>query len=526
MRFLRTGHRVSILRAPFSVPPAGPFVPDRFVSPTGSALNSGSSSAPWSVDYFNLGAGAVVQPGIKVGALGGDYVGQYVGGSAISGAPDLPVILRGMPGERATIDGHVESVGGTSIQAPIYRLDANYLWLWDLEIVNTDPLRQSNGIPDTSNPSDMNFRAFKSLRDNGHHNKVINSWIHDTANGVESQSQIVCFGSEYHGCKINNNGWWSFDRGHGHPFYVQNVDALGKLLKNCICYGAFDVCVQITGTDSAAILFVTSDGLILFNCGHDGTNYFPAKLLIQEGGTVTTAGNSAHRNDHIWGKDVGTPFDLNSLGNSPILPIEVTGCYVVGQPGFFENQGLNIQQTTFVQYQLGGRKAQVIARATGQPYNTHSCDNNDIYALDSDTPFVDYLNSVATQRNHADWVGTTAYDVHSTFTNALKPSVSRVFVQPNGYEAGRAHVACYDWAGIGTLPIDLSLAGLAPGDPYKIWHAYTDWYGTADYSGTYTGSPVNVSMTGWVPPDFIGMPGKHCDATGPEFAPFVIRKAA
>src|SRR3712207_4466491 len=78
---------------------------DYYVSPQGTADNDGSFTRPWNLAkaFGHGGLDPGPKPGDTVWIRGGSYRGVYEVHS--SGIPGRPVIYRGYPGERATLDG-------------------------------------------------------------------------------------------------------------------------------------------------------------------------------------------------------------------------------------------------------------------------------------------------------------------------------------------------------------------------------------------------------------------------------------
>jgi hypothetical protein len=101
------------------------------------------------------------------------------------------------------------------------------------------------------------------------------------------------------------------------------------------------------------------------------------------------------------------------------------------------------------------------------------------------------------------------------------PAGARVIVRPNRYEPGRAHVVIYNWDLQPQVGVDLSASGLRSGQAYEIRDAQ-DYFGTPVATGSYTGAPVTLPMTGLrtaMPVWNDAVTPRH---TAPEFAAFVV----
>jgi hypothetical protein len=119
----------------------------------------------------------------------------------------------------------------------------------------------------------------------------------------------------------------------------------------------------------------------------------------------------------------------------------------------------------------------------------------------------------------AGWQQTTGLDSDSRLA-APRPDDVAVFVRPNQYEAGRAHIAVYNWTGQEAVTLDLS-ALLAPGARYEI-HNVQDLAGEPVVSGTYAGGPVQLPLRAVAPPEIIGGWVEEPPTTGPEFNAYLL----
>ncbi|MGH7139245.1 MAG: hypothetical protein ACREHD_26160, partial [Pirellulales bacterium] len=117
-----------------------------------------------------------------------------------------------------------------------------------------------------------------------------------------------------------------------------------------------------------------------------------------------------------------------------------------------------------------------------------------------------------------DWRQATGFDAASTFER--KPTGTRVFVRPNLYELGRAHVAIYNWDRAETVEIDLS-GVLKTGDRYRLVSAQ-DFFGEPLLSGVYDGGPLRLAMRPRKAAAPVGMSDFEPPATEPEFGAYVV----
>ena len=99
-----------------------------------------------------------------------------------------------------------------------------------------------------------------------------------------------------------------------------------------------------------------------------------------------------------------------------------------------------------------------------------------------------------------------------------------MFVRPNKYERGRAHVVVYNWTRQASVTVDLS-GVLTAGDRFEI-HNVQRLYGSPVVSGTYAGGTVQIPMDGVSPPPRIGRTTPTPPVTGPHFDTFVVTRVA
>ncbi|HEX8848343.1 MAG TPA: hypothetical protein VF761_02330, partial [Gemmatimonadaceae bacterium] len=117
---------------PGGSPPNG-----HFVSPSGTSAGDGSYQHPWNLATALAQPSSVV-PGDTIWMMGGRYAGPFV--SKLTGTSTKPVVLRQLPGQRATVDGRFE-------------IDGSYTYYWGFEVMDSDPKRVT--AISGSDPSDL-----------------------------------------------------------------------------------------------------------------------------------------------------------------------------------------------------------------------------------------------------------------------------------------------------------------------------------------------------------------------------------
>ncbi|HEU4584761.1 MAG TPA: hypothetical protein VFR95_03380, partial [Gemmatimonadaceae bacterium] len=110
---------------------------------------------------------------------------------------------------------------------------------------------------------------------------------------------------------------------------------------------------------------------------------------------------------------------------------------------------------------------------------------------------------------------------NNTIIDGSMPTSTKVIVQPNKYEAGRANVVIYNWGRQGAVSVDLSKV-LKSGDSYEVRNAQ-NFYAAPVASGTYNGGSISLPITNAAPAPTISSRGKAV-STGTEFNAYVVVK--
>ena len=89
------------------------------------------------------------------------------------------------------------------------------------------------------------------------------------------------------------------------------------------------------------------------------------------------------------------------------------------------------------------------------------------------------------------WKLETGLDTESSHVRASPPD--RVIIQPNRYEAKRAHIIAWNWTAADNIAADVSQL-LSVGDAYEIRSALNYFAGPVKV-GTYTGGSIQIPIT-------------------------------
>jgi hypothetical protein len=193
---------------------------DWYVSPDGRAENPGTRDSAWDIASA-LDGRREVRPGDTLYLREGTYRRRphELLDVRVVGAPERPVCVRPVPGQRVRIDG------GLAVQSP-----SAYVWIRDLEVFVSEPLPATPVSPGSS-PADLD-RPWGGLHlHGGRHCKYVNLVIHHCNQGISCWKGEI--DAEIYGCILYGNGWLGVDRGHGHCIYTQNDEGV-KTISNCI----------------------------------------------------------------------------------------------------------------------------------------------------------------------------------------------------------------------------------------------------------------------------------------------------
>jgi Right handed beta helix region len=268
--------------------------------------------------------------------------------------------------------------------------------------------------------------------------KLINMAIHDAFGvGFWSGSDD----SEMYGNLVYNNGHDSSDRGHGHGIYAQNRDG-AKLLTDNIVFQNFSHGIHVFGSDEAFLNNFTLEGNVAFDNGV--LSKFGEERNILVGGGVVANKPVLISNFTYWSK--ATSLGQNNIGY-------LAGC-----------AGLKAKNNYF---------------ALGIAFMLIRCEPE---ILEGNT----FIGSVT-------GFDRTQFSSNTYYPYGTKPeSGVEVFVRPNQFEKGRAHVIVYNWELKNRVSIDLTSV-LNEGQEYEIRDAQ-DYFGSPVTKGTYGSLPVEVPM--------------------------------
>ena len=465
-----------------SAPRAG-----HYASPSGTSAGDGTVARPWDLKTAFAGAGGRIQPGDTLWLRGGRYMGPFV--STLMGSPSAPIIVRQYPGERATLDNM--STSEVTLKAA-----SQWVWYWGFETQNSYPSRQVFR-PNCVYPSKAN-------------NKFINLVIHDCQVGMSFSNESQ--NSEVYGAIIYNSGYVGSDRTHGHGIYTKNDGTTPKIIRDNVVFNSFRNGIQVyTDAGSGQLRGIDVVGNTFFNNGVLSSNSSASSNILIGGKEVAdrivASRNMTYYSPAIANRSVRLGYS-NTLENGSLT---FTDNYIVGggpllDVGFWRQA--TVARNTFA------ASAAMVELRDPTPVG-HSWEAN-TWVRDPASRAWQFGSSLM---DYTGWKAATGLAANDQAT-ALNPTQPQVFVRPNAYEAGRAHIIVYNWSRQGSVSVDLSQV-LSPGDVYELRNVQDLW-GAPLLSGTYGGGAVNVPMGGVTPPAPIGGSPNAAIRTGPDFDVFLV----
>ncbi|HYO82941.1 MAG TPA: right-handed parallel beta-helix repeat-containing protein [Bryobacteraceae bacterium] len=384
-------------------------------------------------------------------------------------APDRLLLrsrISGSPGAYITVRPFrreaVRIDGGLEIHGPwtVYR---------DFEVANSRTqriTRESGPFPtDIVQPAGITVYA--------NNVKIVNNTVHDTSTGLASWKDAS--DNEFYGNIVYNNGWMGADRAHGHGGYMQNRDGAKVLVDNVI-FNQFELGLQIYGTSNTFLNNFYLEGNVLFNNGALGGRYSRNILL---GGTIR-AQNPTLISNYTW-----YPVDTDHGGDNNI------GYYPMGEGC----SDLKMENNYFVSGSLA--------------LTMFNC-------------------SILSFTGNTFIGGTRAFSPSALSGNnysrpADRPGNNRIFVRPNRWEPGRAHVVVYNWERRQSVNVSLGDIGLRTGELFEV-RDMQNLGGRPVYAGPWKGEPVVLPMNGMAvaaPVGVVPFPPRHTDI---EFGVFFVRR--
>jgi Right handed beta helix region len=462
-----------------------------YVTPGGSSSGDGSSAAPWNLATGLAGGSGKVQPGDTIWLRGGTYHGAFT--STVSGIAGAPVVVRGYPGERATIDGNGQTNDLLVVESP-------WVVFEDFEIMdsNTDRVTTSPQRP-------------HGVVNNAPHVKYVHLIVHDVGIGFytyANQSVDV----EIYGCLIYNNGW----QGGGHAIYGK-ADVGPLLIRDNITFTQFGYGIHVYSDLGDGHLYnITVRGNVSFDNGSlDGPASVHANLLV--GGADTARADVVDSNMTYYAPSVGEYNTEMGFSTTPNYDVVFRDNYAVGgaSRAFQLAYWRNATVTGNVLYAPG-----YVVDVEDTALSGYTWTGNTLLR----DPTASAWSYHSSSYTFAGWKSATGLGGTDQATATL-PTTPKVFVRRSVYEPSRATIVVYNWGNQSTVPVDVSTI-LQSGDTYEVRNAQDFFAAAPVLSGQYAGGALSVPMAGVTPPLPVGGSPGTPPQTGPAFNVFILRKPA
>jgi len=469
-------------------PPSHPRAPrgaQFYAAPDGKADGDGSKARPWDLAGALAGQ-AKLKPGDTLWLRGGVYKGIFK--CKLAGTADKPILVAQFTNERATIDGSLA-------------VDGEWTTFWGFEVTNSNTTRTGE------RPTGVEV--------NGAHTKFINLVVHDAGNGFGCWSSAV--DAELYGNIIYHNGWRELDRGHGHGIYMQNEEGT-KLIRDNIIFRQYGWGIHAY-TEEGALKGLQFEGNVSFDNGAPaGARY--DNILVggrQPAERVTLVANYTYETPTNGDTKPNVRLHYEAANNKDLTVKD--NYFAGGSPVASVADWLTVTMTGNTFY--GPKRLLELSLPQGITAASYAWDNNAYYGAGGAAVFSFQGQAL----DFAGWRRATSFDGGGSWNviDAARPAATKVFVRPNLYEPGRAHIIVYNWAKGETVDADVS-GVIERGAKYEVRSAQ-NFFGPPVLAGTYDGGPLRLPTGARKTASPVGA-NTDLPQTAPEFNVFVLLKTA
>jgi hypothetical protein len=461
---------------------------EMYVAPEGKPENPGTKDAPIDLKTALTDA-AKVTAGTLVWVKGGKYeVGKLQQNKAMKGTRERPIILRAVPGERATVLGEI-NIGG------------DHLWVWGLE---------------TSGPPASGVNVYAACDGI----KVINCVLHGHGAAARPEKRLPSghgiggwdFGSdhEFYGNLIYWNGWNWLDHGfysqnqpkHAPKRYVDNIvfenSGWGFHLYGSAPYHygyylegnvAFATSLIPRGTEPGA-----PQGNILVG-GHKATR---CVILRKNIGYQPKAAESKRCVDigYTDGPNYNILVEDNYfMGGINAFELRQTAQAVVRRNTFWAPNGMVVAAII-----PPDQAEMALAKISADPKSMLDLQKIDFKKFGVTFEKNRYLDNGKFDLEKFRAATKTAQTDEVVPGKEGRPAGMALFKRVNRYEPDRVHLTVFNWPKDAVVELDLSDV-LKPGDKFRIVDVHDLW-GAPALEGAYDGRPVKFNMMGTWAPEF------------------------
>jgi hypothetical protein len=454
-----------------------------FVSPAGRPAADGTRERPWDLATGLAGGNGRVRPGDTVWLRGGRYIGDDFT-THLRGTATARITFRQFPGERATIDGRLLARGA-------------YLDFWGFEITQSNPLAKPEQ------------QLLDGRTDYG---RYINLVLHD-ANTHGLNFWTPGIDAELYGCIIYNNGT---HENLDHGAYVHNETGTKRIVDN-VFFNNYARGIQVYASRKNHVLRdVHAEGNISFNNGTISAASTRVNLLFNAQAPVEAM--SAVNNLLFFSPGVGG-INLRA-GREPerYRGLLLRRNFLVGGKVGIE-MGREWEDAVVDSNKIIGLGGTTLVRTVGAARSYRWAANR--YVADPTSKVWAHGDR---RLRFTEWRSESGLGA-TDLTDEPMPAQPMVFVRPNKYERGRAHIAIVNFANQSAVQVDLS-GVLRPGDRYEVRNVQDLW-GPPVASGAFSGAAISLAMTGVEPPAPVGRTApSRAPRTAPLFDVFLLTSAA
>ena len=453
---------------------------DIYVAPQGKPDGRGSRESPLDLVTVLAGKGGVA-PGDTVWLLPGTYRALEREGkrqafvSELKGADGRPIILRTVAGSRVTLDGWLEVQG-------------SHTWYWGFEIADSTYMNKTKEGVEGHGTSVNVFGAGT---------KFINLDVHDGAMGFGLWSPAIDV--EVYGCIIHDFGYGAPDRGHGHAIYTQNESGTKRIVDN-VMFRGFGWNIHVYG-QQGSVAGYHIEGNISFSAGTRVPGQVADNILVcgyPPADRISVIDNYCY---HPGGeKEKGAGWRpcvrLDSYRNVTNGSCVVRGNVIAGARGLQLGRWKNATVTENLIW--GPEILATVCPPDSNQFKNYQWDRNTYVLTEQAAPMV-IAGPQGTGEQYPGttldgWRQRTGFDRRSKTAQGQqgRPQGTWVYVRPNKYEAGRGHVAVYNWDGKKSIEADLGPI-LKPGSGYAVYNVQC-LYAKPVAAGSFDGKPVVLPM--------------------------------
>jgi hypothetical protein len=436
------------------------------ITVNGYAEGDGTIDNPWDISTA-MNHPASVKPGDTIFIHAGTYRGNW--DVNLSGTAGNYITIRPYLNDAVVLDG----VDADDHHGILHVL-GDYLIIRNLRITNSNQVRYST--QPGSLPTDIYTQQNISVY--GDHVKIINNIV-DNSIGGGIGAGTKATNTEIYGNIVFHGGWQGPDRGHGHGMYFKNESGT-KVISNNISFNNFQYPLQVFGTGSPIVGFDINKN-ITFGDGvlQEGAN---PEGIFMIGGAIPMEDMLINGN-YLYQDQDATNLQLGYADAATNISVSLSDNIISG--GYYS---VDIQEFNDLDFNgnivVAGYRCVRMQGATD--LSQYNWGNNTYYDTDNDLSF--HYNG--TTSNFSDWQSDTGLDATSEIIRSLPSNI--VKVEPNIYEANRGHIVVFNYEGLESIDVNLSLV-LEEGVDYKIYDV-ENLFGDPVITDTYDGNPVSVPM--------------------------------